>query len=111
MTLRVGGLLFFVGDSGGLVTCLEARSGKLIWSERIASGKYWAAPLVGAGRIYFHSEEGVTTVIKAGPEFKVIAESSLDGKLMASAAVADEDLFLRTDKALYRISSKASASQ
>ena len=107
----IDGLLFFVGDSGGLVTCLEAKSGKLVWSERIASGKYWAAPLVAAGRIYFHSEEGVTTVIKAGREFEVIAESSLDGKLMASAAVAGEDLFLRTDKAIYRISNKATASR
>ena len=106
----VDGLLFFVGDSGGLVTCLEAKSGKLVWSERIASGKYWAAPFVAAGRIYFHSEEGVTTVIRAGREFEVIAENSLDGKLMASAAVAGDVLFLRTDKALYSISNKASSS-
>lgn len=107
----VDGLLFFVGDSGGLVTCLEASSGKLIWSERIASGKYWAAPLAAGGRIYFHSEEGVTTVVKAGREFEVIAESSIDGKLMASAAVAGDALFLRTDKALYRIENKATTSR
>lgn len=106
----VDGLLFFVGDSGGLVTCLEAKSGKLVWSERIASGKYWAAPFVAAGRIYFHSEEGVTTVIRSGRKFEVIAENTLDGKLMASAAVAGNVLFLRTDKALYSIGNKESAS-
>jgi outer membrane protein assembly factor BamB len=108
--LFVDGLLFFVGDSGGLVTCLEAKTGKLVWNERIASGKYWAAPFVAAGRIYFHSEEGVTTVIKAARKFEVISENVLDGKLMASAAVSGDVLFLRTDKALYSISNKASSS-
>ena len=108
--LFVNGLLYFVGDSGGLVTCLESKSGKLVWSERIASGKYWAAPFVAAGRIYFHSEEGVTTVIRAGRKFEVIAENSLDGKLMASAAVAGDVLFLRTDKAIYAISNKTPSS-
>jgi outer membrane protein assembly factor BamB len=108
--LFVDGLLFFVGDSGGLVTCLEAKTGKLVWNERIASGKYWAAPFVAAGRIYFHSEEGVTTVIKAARKFEVISENVLDGKLMASAAVSGDVLFLRTDKALYSISDKTSSS-
>ena len=108
--LFVDGLLFFVGDSGGLVTCLDAKTGTLVWSERIASGKYWAAPFVAAGRIYFHSEEGVTTVIKAARKFEVLSENVLDGKLMASAAVSGDVLFLRTDKALYSISNKTSSS-
>jgi outer membrane protein assembly factor BamB len=101
--LYVDGLLYFIGDSGGLASCVEAETGDVVWSERISSGKYWAAPLHAGGKIYFHSEEGVTTVIDAGPEFKVLAENTLDGKLMASAAVANDDLILRTDKALYRI--------
>ena len=102
----IDGDQIFVGDSGGRVTCLEAKTGELVWSERIANGKYWAAPLHADGKIYFHGEEGVTTVLQAGREFKVLAESELDGKLMASAAVSGDALFLRTDKALYRIGSK-----
>jgi outer membrane protein assembly factor BamB len=101
--IYVDGLLYFVGDSGGLVTCLEAKSGEHVWSERIASGKYWAAPLYAGGLLYFHNEDGVTTVLKAGREFEVVAENELDGQLMASAAVEGDDLILRTDKALYRI--------
>ena len=101
--LYVDGLLYFIGDSGGLASCVEAETGDVVWSERISSGNYWAAPLHAGGKIYFHSEEGVTTVIDAGPEFKILAENTLDGKLMASAAVANDDLILRTDKALYRI--------
>jgi outer membrane protein assembly factor BamB len=105
--ILVDDLLYFVGDSGGLVTCLEAKSGDLIWSERIVSGKYWAAPLHAAGKIYFHSEEGMTTVIEAGREFKVVAENKLDGMHMASAAVDGSALILRSDKALYRIGGSA----
>jgi outer membrane protein assembly factor BamB len=101
--IYVDGLLYFAGDSGGLVSCLEAKTGELIWSERIASGKYWAAPLHAGGKLYFHNEEGVTTVLETGREFKVVAENELDGKLMASAAVEGDDLIIRTDQALYRI--------
>ena len=100
------GLLYFVGDSGGLVTCLDAKSGDLVWSERIASGKYWSAPFIANGKIYFHSEEGVTTVIEDGRNFKIVSENKINGKLMSSAAVSDGAIFLRSDKALYRIENK-----
>lgn len=101
--IHVEGLLYFASDSGGLVSCLEAKTGELIWSERIASGKYWAAPLHANGRLYFHSEEGVTTVLKTGRKFEILASNDLDEKLMASAAVVGDSLLLRTEKALYRI--------
>ncbi len=101
--IYVDGLLYFVGDSGGLATCLDAKTGEEVWRERISGGKYWAAPLHAAGKIYFHSEAGVTTVLEAGREFKVVAENRIDGKLMASAAVSGDALFLRSDTALYRI--------
>ena len=97
------GLLYFVGDSGGLVTCMDGESGDLVWSERIASGKYWAAPFIANGHIYFHNEDGVTTVIKYVREFKVISKKIIAVKLMASAAVSDGAIFLRSDEALYRI--------
>ena len=88
------------------MTCLDAKSGDLVWSERIASGKYWAAPFIASGKIYFHSEEGVTTVIEDGRNFKIVSENKIDGKLMSSVAVSDGAIFLRSDKALYRIENK-----
>lgn len=97
------GLLYFVGDSGGLVTCLDGDSGDLVWSERIASGKYWAAPFIANGHIYFHNEDGITTVIREGREFKVVSRNTITGNLMASAAISDGAIFLRSDDALYRI--------
>jgi len=100
--ILVGDELYFVGDSGGLVACLDAHTGEVHWRERIG-GNYSASPLHTNGKIYFHSREGETTVLKAGKTFKVLAKNKLDGQHMASAAVDGDALILRTDKALYRI--------
>lgn len=102
----VGDELYFVSDSGGLVTCLDAKSGDMIWSERIASGKYWSSPTYVDGKLYFSSEDGVTTVLKPGRECKVLAENTLEGRQFASLAVDGGAFFLRTDTALYRIEPK-----
>ena len=100
--ILVGDEIYFISDSAGMVTCLDAHSGKEHWRERIG-GNYSASPLHSNGRIYFHSREGKTTVIQAGKIFKIIAENQLEGQHMASAAVDDGALILRTDNALYRI--------
>lgn len=100
--ILVGEEIYIVSDSGGVVTCLDARSGEEIWRERI-HGNYSASPLVADGKLYFHSREGITTVIEAGREFKVLSRNQLDGKHMASAAVDGNRIILRTDKALYCI--------
>jgi len=100
--ILVGDEVYFVGDSGGLVTCLDAHSGEVHWRERIG-GNYSASPLHANGKLYFQSREGETTVLKPGKTFKVLAKNKLDGQHMASAAVDANALILRTDKALYRI--------
>ena len=61
-------------ESGGLVTCLDAHTGEK-HQERIG-GNYSASPTHSNERIYFHSREGVTTVLQAGKEFKVLAKTS-----------------------------------
>jgi outer membrane protein assembly factor BamB len=102
--LLVGDLLYMVHQDTGIVTCLEARTGELVWRERLPGlGKYSASPLHAGGRIYFFNENGQCPVIAAGREFKVLAENSLDGGFMASPAVAGQALFLRTKTHLYRI--------
>ena len=97
--------IYFVTESGGLVTCLDAHSGEKRWVERLG-GNYSASPTFANGKIYFHSREGETTVLQAGKEFKVLAKNKLNGQHMASAAVDGDALILRTDKALYRIEQK-----
>jgi hypothetical protein len=55
------------------------------------------------GRIYFQSEEGVTTVVAPGTEYRELATNRLDGAILASMAVANGSLFIRTADHLYRI--------
>jgi outer membrane protein assembly factor BamB len=100
--LLVGDELYVVSD-GGIATCLDARSGEIRWQQRL-NGSYSASPVFADGRIYFLSEEGVSTVIAPGGEFRRLATNSLDGATLASMAVSDGSIFIRTDTHLYRIS-------
>jgi len=100
MTL-VDDLLFTI-DDGGIVSCVEAKTGKEVWRERVG-GNYSASPLFAEGRVYFFSEEGKTHVVAATREFKKLAENSLADGFMASPAAAAKALFLRTKTSLYRI--------
>jgi len=99
--LLVNDLLFGI-DDGGVAACLEAKTGTEVWRERVG-GNYSASPVFAEGRIYFFSEEGKTTVVNAGREFKVLAENTLADGFMASPAVAGKAFFLRTRTNLYRI--------
>ena len=99
--LLVGDDLYVVNDSG-ILTLVEARTGKPIWQQRLG-GNYSASPVFADGRVYFQSEEGVTTVIAPGREFKRLATNTLDGGMLATMAVASGSIFIRTDSRLYRI--------
>jgi outer membrane protein assembly factor BamB len=99
--LVVGDELYVVSD-GGMATCLEAKTGKVHWLQRLG-GKYSASPLFADGKIYFQSEEGVGTVVKPGTEFQQLAKNRLEEQTLASYAVADGALFIRSEKHLYRI--------
>ncbi|MCZ6795603.1 MAG: PQQ-binding-like beta-propeller repeat protein [Planctomycetota bacterium] len=99
--LLVGDLLFLV-DDGGVASCVEARTGKHVWTERLG-GNFSASPVQAEGRIYFSSHEGVTTVIRPRREFEKLAENQLDDGFMSSPAIAGRALFLRTRSHLYRI--------
>ena len=102
--VAVGNEAYMVSDAG-IATCLNAATGKVIWQERLG-GNYSASPLAGDGRIYFSSEEGVTTVIAASREFQRLASNPLSGRILASLAVAGRSLILRSDSHLYRIEQK-----
>ena len=100
--LLVGGELYFVADTG-IARCVDAKTGQSLWQERL-EGKYTASPVQADGHIYCFSEEGLTTVIRPSRGgMRRVAESQLDGRFMASPAIAGKAMFLRTDKALYRI--------
>lgn len=95
------GLLFYV-DDGGIVSCIEAKTGEMLYRERLG-GKFSASPILADGKLFFSSREGVVTVVQAGREFKILAQNKLDGQIMASPIAFDGTVLIRTDKALYRI--------
>lgn len=103
--LLVGEELYLLSDLG-IVTCLDAKTGRVQWKERIG-GNYSASPIAADGRIYFFSENGEAVVLATGKQFKLLTRNRLDGRFMASPAVAGQALFLRTDTHLYRIESSA----
>ncbi|MFP6883867.1 MAG: PQQ-binding-like beta-propeller repeat protein, partial [Roseibacillus sp.] len=96
-----GDLLFMV-DDGGVAACLDAKSGKEIWKQRIG-GNFSASPILVDGRIYLFDEDGKGTVIAADRAFKVIATNELEAGCMGSPAVSGDLLIVRTKKALYGI--------
>ncbi|QDT11653.1 PQQ-binding-like beta-propeller repeat protein [Planctomycetes bacterium K23_9] len=98
------GLIYVIADDG-IASCFDAESGDQIWKKRIG-GKFSASPLFVGGYIYLGSHEGVVTVLKPGKQAVVAAENKLPGQIMASPAVVDNALILRTSEALYRIESK-----
>lgn len=97
--LLLGTEIYCVSD-GGVASCFEAASGKLLWRERIGEN-HAASPITGAGRIYFFSREGTTTVVQPGRQFKRLAENELEGPIVATPAVAGDRFYLRTDSYLY----------
>jgi len=99
--LVVGDELYLVSDQG-VVSCIDARSGKQHWQLRLR-GNFSASPLAVDRRIYITSEEGLTTVLAAGTKPQKLAENQLDGRMLASLATADGAIFARTDTAIYRI--------
>ena len=102
--LLTGNELYTISD-GGVATCMDAATGEVHWARRLL-GKCSASPILAAGRIYFFAENGSAAVISPGTEFTLLAESRVDGRIMASVAVSTPAFFLRTDTHLYRIEQK-----
>ena len=92
-------------NEGGVVVCLEAKSGDLIWRGRVG-GKHWASPIYAGGNIYFFSTDGRVSVISAEREFKLLAQNEFDDGFIASGAVAGNALILRSETHLYCIEDK-----
>lgn len=99
--LLVGPHMYLVSDTG-IVTCLAAEDGKVRWRERIG-GNFAASPLHADGKIYLCSRDGLTTVLSDTGEFSVLAKNKLQGEILASPAAVGKAIFVRTDKAIYRL--------
>jgi len=97
--------LYLLRD-GGVLTCLEAASGKELFRERIgATGGYIASPIVAGDKIITASLRGVVTVIQVGDTLKVLARNTFNEKIYATPAVVGNTIYLRTTGHLYALGS------
>jgi outer membrane protein assembly factor BamB len=93
--------VYMVRD-GGLVSCLDAKTGKLVYRERLgAIGAYFSSPVAGDGKIYVASQRGVVVAFAAGDKFKVLARNDLGESIQATPALVDGKIYLRTEKHIY----------
>lgn len=99
--LVVGDELYLLADSG-VLSCLDAKSGKVHYQER-ACGQSSASPVYAEGRIYLLDEQGLGVVLAPGKEFKKLAENPLGERTLASYAMTDGALFIRSEENLFRI--------
>jgi outer membrane protein assembly factor BamB len=98
------GKYFYSVNDRGITWCLDARTGQQVWGgKRVKPGTYSASPVLADGKIYITSEEGLTTVIKAGDQFEVLAENDLGDYTLSSPAISDGRIYIRTTEYLYAI--------
>ena len=101
------GKYFYVVNDRGIMWCLDAKTGTEIYGQqRIKPGTYSGSPVLADGKIYVTNEDGLTTVVKAGPAFEVLAENALNDYCLSSPAISDGQIFIRTAQHLYCIGKK-----
>lgn len=99
--LYLDGYLYLV-KNGGLVSCIDAKTGKILSTERIPGpGNYYSSPVAGDGKIYLISERGDLSVIGTGPEWKVLHRVKFGEDAYATPALVDGCIYLRTNRHLY----------
>ena len=98
-----GNYLYVINDRG-IMWCLDATTGKEVYGRRrLRSATYSGSPVLADGKVYITDEDGVTTVVQAGPEFAILAENDLGEYTLSSPAVSDGQIFIRTEGFLYAI--------
>lgn len=101
----VYGDLFYTCADNGVVSAYEAKTGNLLYQQRLPSS-FSASPVAADGKLYFPSEDGDVFVVKAGPKFELLSTNPVGQALMASPAISDGYLFLRTKDFIYAIGAK-----
>ena len=103
-TPTTDGKYIYVLVDNGVMNCLEADTGKVVYQgQRVEPGTYSSSPLLADGKIYCINEEGTTTVVKAGPAFEILGVNKLDSHTLASPVAVDNQIFIRTADYLYCI--------
>ncbi len=104
-----GDYLYSCRDSG-VLKCYNKTTGELLYKERLGEGRsgHTASPVAADGKVYFASEDGDVYVVKAGPDFEILAVNTLGEICMASPAISENTIFFRTRNHLVAITEKDS---
>ena len=101
------GKYFYIVNDRGIMWCLDAKTGAELYAQqRLKPGTYSGSPVLADGKIYVTNEEGLTTVVAAGPKFEVLAENPLNEYTLSSPAISDGRIYIRTTGHLYAIGKK-----
>jgi outer membrane protein assembly factor BamB len=97
---------FYTCSNSGILACYEAATGKEVYKERMGGTSYTASPVASDGRLYFASEQGEIRVVKAGPEFELLATNALDDFIMATPAISNGALIVRSQHFVWSLGQK-----
>ena len=95
------GLIYMPTDVGA-VTVVDAKDGSRVWQQRV-DGVFSASPVAADGKVYFQSENGETIVLRAGRTPEVLSRNPLGERTIASPAVSNGQIFIRTDDHVFAI--------
>ena len=91
----------------GAISAIDAATGQRLWQERV-EGIFTASPVAGDGKIYFVSETGRTIVLQGGPPSReILARNDIGERLIASPAISNGAIYLRSDRRLFCIRNSA----
>ena len=98
---------FYIVRDNGVMWCLDAKTGATIYGpQRLRSGTYSSSPVLADGKLYLSNEDGLTSVVKAGPKFEILAENALEDYILSSPAISDGQVFVRTAGFLWAIGNR-----
>jgi outer membrane protein assembly factor BamB len=101
------GEYFYVVKDKGIMYCLDAKTGAVIYGpERLPAGTYSSSPILADGKIYATNEDGLTTVVRAGPKFEIVAENDLSDYCLSTPAISEGQIFIRTTGHLHCIGTR-----
>ena len=94
-------------NSGGVLTCIDAKSGKLVYRGRVnAPGAYMASPVAGGGKVFVSSVEGVVSVLGGGDTLEVLSNNDLGEPVYGTPALVDSGVYIRSLRHLWAFGMK-----
>jgi outer membrane protein assembly factor BamB len=102
------GTYVYVVNDRGIMWCLDAKTGKEIYGKmRLRPSTYSGSFVLADGKLYITNEDGLTSVVRAGPKFEILAENNFDDYTLSSPAISDGQIFIRTTSGLWAIGQRA----